>query len=270
MQIRRTSWFKRAVYALLAACAVLVLAVFLFTATSSGLQILAGTISRITTNADGKVEIRGIRDIWFGTTRIDGISLSDANGVYATITGFEADWSRSALLGFRFSAQSAKVKDILLERIPKNKSASNEPFSLPLEIDINSFSVSKISLGKELVATGADLSLSGKIRALASPIDISATVLSERLDRKSDIAALEIAYQPAKDRLEADLSYVKSANGTLANLLALPVRPDLALSAQAIGSLSDLKVTAVATAGKKKILNLDGKLNRQGMSHGSS
>ena len=267
LQHKPTSWFKRLVFAVIAGFALLVLGVLYFTTTNSGLRNLADIASRLASSSGNKIEIRGVKNLWFGATRIDAITLSDDRGVYATIKGIEADWSRRTLLAFRYSAVATNVEKIDFERMPNPQGSSDEPFSLPLEIETGALEVARLSLGEELVSGGADLTLSGKITAYASPVDISSLLEVKRLDRPRDSGKLEFAYKPSENQLVLDLDYFESADGILANLLGLPERPDLVVSVKATGPLSDLDFSAFATADKRRILNIDGKMIRQELTH---
>ena len=84
---------------------------------------------------DTQVRIEGFNGSLFAASSIDQLTISDADGIWLTMTGMKLDWSRAALLSRRLEVTELSVQDIVLDRLPPGKSAppsaEAKPFKLP-------------------------------------------------------------------------------------------------------------------------------------------
>ena len=244
--------------------ALLLLAVFLLSATGPGLRMVEGLVSNIASNDNQQLRIEGISNVWTGTTKIERISLADSTGPVVEISNLSARWSRSSLTGLLFSAENVGIERIDLFKLPSGGEDSGASATLPVELDISTFNVDALNLSQELMSAPASLKITGSLKAHATPLDITALILAERIDRQGDTLSLDLAYQPETDGLELDFGYLENADGMLGKLFDLPNRPEIALSAKASGSLEDLRFTSVARADNAEILSIGGTIKKQG------
>lgn len=263
MKTRKRHWLILLGYLGLSLLALMMLAVFLLSATGPGLRLTAALISNIASSDKQQIRVEGISNVWTGTTRIERITLTDPSGPVVAISNLGANWNRASLAGLRFSAENLDIERIDLFRLPSGGDENEGSAGLPVELDISSFTINALNLSEELIRAPAAMKISGSLRAYAAPLDIAALILAERTDRQGDTLSLDLAYQPERNRLEFDFGYLENSDGLLGNLLELPNRPEIALSAKAAGSLENLRFTSLARADNTEILDISGTIEKQ-------
>ncbi len=148
---RILTWTIKLLGALTAAVLTLVIVVVLvagFSRTGSG--YLFSTIAKLASTDNRQVQITGASPLLSSPLTIDQVTVADSRGTYATIDGISLDWTPSDLIRKRFSAEMISAKTVAITRAPEptaeQEPANDEPFQLPIDIDIKNVNLPSVQL----------------------------------------------------------------------------------------------------------------------------
>ncbi|HTV70386.1 MAG TPA: translocation/assembly module TamB, partial [Rhizobiaceae bacterium] len=236
-RVLRTLWFLFVLVIVLGATTLAIL-----TLTEPGRGALASLISSMASTETSKVEIGGISGIWSGNLKLDHVVLSDTEGPWLVVRDVEAVWSPFALFSSGVDADSVRAGRIEVARLPKpDPNASDEPFSLPVDLDIRRIDLPIIALGGELAGQVAEISAEGSLKADASPLTIATDLNIARRDGREGTLTASIDFAPNENRLDIEVRGAEPAGGVLANFLRLPGAPPVDIKIAGSGPVSNWK-----------------------------
>ncbi|WP_193175981.1 translocation/assembly module TamB domain-containing protein [Oricola nitratireducens] len=191
-----------------------------------------------------QISLNGIKGTLSSDVSFDSITIADQDGVWLTIVKPRLQWSRTALLTGTLSIQSLSAERIDWPRMPAADKSLPAPearqFSLPelpVSVQIGEIAIDEAHFGEPVFGLASTLSLKGSLSlgdgALATKLDIA------RLDGPGGQLALEANYSNASSQLGVNLSLQEAADGVVANLLNIPDRPPVALTASGEGPLDN-------------------------------
>ncbi len=197
------------------------------TLTQAGRDYLAGLISGLASAPGQSISIAGLSGIWSNPTRIETVTIGDAEGPWLALRGVSIDWTRMALLSSTFEAERVSAQRIEVARAPKPappaEDASTQPASLPISLRIKSIDLPDVALGPDLVGGRvASISAKGSATVIGSPLSVEARLSAARSDGVEGDLQATIDFVPATNLFNLDLHASEPAGGIIAGLLSLP------------------------------------------------
>ncbi|TPP07051.1 translocation/assembly module TamB domain-containing protein [Rhizobium glycinendophyticum] len=246
---RILTWTIKLLGAVTAAVLTLViLAVLLAGFSRTGSNYLFSTIAELASNDNRQIEITGASPLLSSPLTIDKVTVSDSRGTYAMIDDLSLDWTPSDLVRKRFTAEMITARTVTVTRAPEPTAevapASDEPFSLPIEIDVKKFDLPSLQLGQALVQRDLALDAQGAVEIIGDTI--ASRLTATRLDDPGNSVVAALLYAPNDNQLRIRLDYQEPRAGMLGRILQLPGEPPLALNIDGEGPLDDWagKITA--------------------------
>ncbi|MEX3017271.1 translocation/assembly module TamB domain-containing protein [Gymnodinialimonas hymeniacidonis] len=201
---------------------------------------------QLSDGAARQIRIEGFRGALSSEAQLDELTISDADGVWLTLENATLNWSRSALLtgALQIDALTADRLEILRPPLADEgvdlADTEATPFALPelpVSIEIGRFAIAEVVLGEPIIGLPATLSVegSGQLIGGAGQADIAL----ERLDGPGGTFALQAEYDNTSRDLALSLLLAEPEEGLTAELLGLPGRPDLSLSIEGEGPITD-------------------------------
>ncbi|MEJ6389893.1 translocation/assembly module TamB domain-containing protein [Gymnodinialimonas ulvae] len=201
---------------------------------------------QLSDGAARQISIDGFRGVLSSEAQLDRLTISDADGVWLTLENATLNWSRSALLtgALEVDALTADRLEILRPPLPDDSvelaDAEATPFALPdlpVSIELGQLAIAEVVLGEAILGQPATLAVEGSAQLIggAGSTDIALS----RLDGPGGSFTLSAAYDNANRDLALALQLSEPANGLAADLLGLPGRPDLSLSIDGAGPITD-------------------------------
>lgn len=210
--------------------------------------------------AGRQVVIDGFEGALSSQARMARLTIADDQGIWLSLTDVVLDWNRSALLQGRVEVNHLTAAEIVLERMPEAEpglpSPEAAPFQLPdlpVSIRIGDLGADRIVLGETVLGqpvTGmaeASLTLEGGSG--------TASLRLERLDDGPEgLVILDAAYANTDGILRLNLDAHEGAGGITATRAGLPGAPDVGLTVQGEGPLTDFAADlALATGGVDRL-----------------
>ncbi|UWQ73906.1 translocation/assembly module TamB domain-containing protein [Leisingera sp. M658] len=193
------------------------------------------------------ISVTGLEGAFSSEAKIKRITVADEDGIWLTVEGAELDWNRLALLSGRFSVNELSAERIEVARAPKPLPPDPElpepeatPFALPelpVAIELGQIKAARIELGEDLAGSAASLSVEGSLMLADGTLDTK--LAATRLDKPGDHFRLEAGYANETRQITLDLAVEESPGGLISRSLDLPGSPELQLTAQGSGPVSD-------------------------------
>ncbi|PJE34682.1 translocation/assembly module TamB, partial [Pseudooceanicola lipolyticus] len=228
----------------------------------SGGGFIGGLLESALSGENRNVTVTGLSGALSSSLTLERLTMSDDQGVWLTISGATLDWTRSALLRGRLDVSTLSAESIVLERLPAASedeadlpSPEATPFQLPelpVAVSIGEIAVNSFSLGEPVVGIAAELSLAGALTLAEGALDTDISVT--RLDRPSDVITLDASFSNETSVIALDFETTEAQGGLLSELLNIPGRPSVSLTAAGEGPLTDFTADiALATDGAPRV-----------------
>lgn len=211
------------------------------------------------------IKVTGLDGAFSSQASIEKLTVADDDGIWLTVTNAVLDWNRLALIRGRFSVNKLSADEIIVARKPKPVETADDlpppeakPFQvpeLPVALEIGEISVNRIELGEPLMGMAAELAVSGALSLADGSLDTTLAVT--RLDRPTDQLDLTTGFQNETSQITVDLTLAEDAGGLLSELLSVPDRPSILLTAKGSGPVSDFTADiALASNGTERLSGL--------------
>lgn len=195
------------------------------------------------------VTLHGFAGALSSRATIEKITVTDEQGIWVTAEDVAMVWTRTALLRGRIKIDEISIGRIDLPRAPVPSetelpaAASGDPFalpSLPVSVNINKMDLKEVLLGESLFGQAAHVTFSGsaQLEEGAGHVDLNMI----RKDADGELR-LKGSFDNATRVLGLDLALIEPENGIAANLLSLPGKPSLELTAKGQDPISDFNAT---------------------------
>lgn len=209
--------------------------------------------------AGRSVEVVGLRGAISSEATIEALNISDADGLWLSLTGLTLNWNRLAVLRGNININELSAKSITLVRAPKTdpKAASAEatPFALPelpVSINIQKLQADRISLGDSLLGQPVDLSLVAKL--VLEGGNAETLLKAARLDGPAGQFVIDGAFSNETRNLRIDIQAHEDAGGLIATLARLPGAPEIGLTVLGEGLLEDfIADIRMTSAGEERL-----------------
>lgn len=250
--------------------AVLGLAALLWVAdTGIGHRYIADRIDGLKLESGLRIKVGRIEGSIYGRTRLIGLKIADARGVFFESDAVAVDWTPSAWLNNRLDIDRLTAPSATLYRMPALKpSATPQPILPSFDIRIGHFQLDRLTIGPAIVRPTRVARFAGRAdihngRAL---VDLDARASS------GDRVTVMLDSEPDRNKFDVAAAVDAPANGVLAGMTGLP-RP-LMLRLGGRGSWTDWRGVLLAQSGKNALARLtlaarSGRYDLQGMTHPS-
>jgi translocation and assembly module TamB len=215
---------------------------------------LTRKIEEALAGAGRDVRLEGFRGVLTSQASFDSLTIADEDGIWLSLTEVVLDWKRAALLRGRIEVNTLSAKSLDLKRIPKTEQKTEVPdaeasgFSLPelpVAINIAEFRVDEITLGEPILGEAVALSIAAS--AMLEDGTFATNLNADRTDGKMGRFLIDASFEQATEMLAVKLEVVEDAGGIAARMMNLPGHPELDLTVDGTGVLSDF-VAQIALA----------------------
>ena len=192
------------------------------------------------------VKLEGFRGVLTSQASFEKLTIADDTGIWLTLTDVVLDWKRAALLRGRVEVKTLSAKSLDLQRLPESEDTTEIPtaeaggFSLPelpVSINIASFKVDEISLGESILGEAVKLNIAASARLEDGTFETS--LVAARTDLKEGRFSIDAKFDQPTEELGLKLEVVEEAGGIAARMLKLPGHPEIDLTVDGTGVLSD-------------------------------
>lgn len=257
---RILTWTLRLLGGLVAALITLFVVVILVGGFSrSGSQFLADRIAALVSTDNRQIVLSGTGPLLSSQFSVDRITISDSEGVYASIDDLALDWTPRDLIRKRFTAERISARQVTISRAPipsaEPQPETNEPFSLPVEIDVAAIELPLVEIGAALAERDFALSAQGSLQIIGDTI--ASQLTAGRLDEPGNNAVVELLYAPNVNQLQIKLDYQEPAAGPLGQLLQVPGQPALEIQVDGDGPLDNWAGEVTASLNGERTTTVD-------------
>jgi len=193
-----------------------------------------------------RIEVTGLEGAFSSRATIRKLTVSDAEGVWLTVSGAVLDWNRTDLLRGNFSVNALTAEEIVVTRqpIPGDQadlpSPEAQPFSLPelpVAVTLGEIGVERFEMGAPVMGIAAALKMAGTLTLAEGALDTRLSVT--RLDRPGGAVDLLAQFSNQTRQIALDLKVIEDAGGLISTALNMPDRPPLLFTAKGAGPVSD-------------------------------
>ncbi|TDE35593.1 translocation/assembly module TamB domain-containing protein [Antarcticimicrobium sediminis] len=205
-------------------------------------RFLEGTFS----DESRQIEVSGLEGAFSSQASIKKLTVSDADGVWLTISGAVLDWNRLDLVRGKFTVNALTAEEIVIARKPLPSTAVDlpnpeaQPFALPelpVAVELGEIGVKRFELGEPVLGLAAELRMSGALSLADGALETELSVT--RLDRPGDALDLMAQFSNTTRQIALDLKLIEDAGGLISTVLKMPDRPPLLFTAKGDGPISD-------------------------------
>jgi translocation and assembly module TamB len=225
----------------------------------TGSQFLADRIAALISTDNRQITLSGTGPLLSSQFSVERITISDSEGVYASIEDLALDWTPRDLIRKRFTADRISARQVTVSRPPlpsaEPQPDSDEPFSLPVEIDIATVDLPSIAIGAALAERDFALSAQGSLQIVGETI--ASRLTTTRLDEPGNNAVVDLLYAPNDNQLRIKLDYQEPAAGLLGQQLQLPGQPPLAIEVDGDGPLDNWAGQIMASLDGERTITVD-------------
>ncbi|NBN78369.1 hypothetical protein GWI72_08830 [Microvirga tunisiensis] len=209
-----------------------------------------GLIQRLANDAlarpDGGARLEGLSISWSGDIRADSLTLSDAGGPYAVLSGLGLDWQPLALLAGEARIRSLAVERIALERRPvparpdeADTGTEGGPMLPVASVRLETLRLPRIELAAAVAGVPVTLAADGSATAEAHPERLSARLAVQRIDGTPGSLAADVTLAPSEGTLDVTVKAGEPRGGLIARLAGLDDLPAVDFDLTGSGPLSD-------------------------------
>ncbi|WP_109466779.1 translocation/assembly module TamB domain-containing protein [Albibacillus kandeliae] len=227
-----------------------------------GGSFISNLLEKSLSGDNRNVRVVGLSGALSSSATIQQIIISDDEGPWLTISNAQLDWARAALLRGNLRINKLSAETIELSRAPGTTTTEEDlpspeatPFQipeLPVAVNIGELSVGTLTLGEPVIGVAASLTINGKLVLEDGSLDTTMAVT--RLDRPGDEIDLTAGFSNATRQLTLDLSVTEDAGGLVSELMKIPDRPSVRLTAKGEGPVTDFTADlSLATDGTERV-----------------
>lgn len=217
------------------------------------------------------IKVTGLEGAFSSQASIKKLTVSDDDGIWLTVSNVLLDWNRLALIRGRFSVNTLSAGEIIVARKPKPTesaeplpTAEATPFQLPelpVSIELGELKIDRVELGEPLIGIAAELSVTGALTLADGSLKTNLGIV--RLDRDTDKLDLIAGFENKTSQISVDLTLAEDDDGLVSELLSIPDRPSILLTAEGEGPVSDF--TADIGLASDEVERLAGQVRLQGV-----
>lgn len=194
--------------------------------TATGRDWVKGQIEGLEFENGLRIGIGAIDGSLYSAMTVREITLSDAQGVFASVPETGVDWRPFAILFGHVDIDSVRVETAILSRMPElaETAPSDEPLLPEYTIDVEEFAFNRIVIEEPVAGSQRIASAAGKARIDDRRAEVSLkaqSVPSKPGAASGDALRMVLAAVPEEDRLDLELDLLAPADGVLAAIAGL-------------------------------------------------
>jgi translocation and assembly module TamB len=204
---------------------------------------LAKLISQMLSSKTSVVSIGSVEGPLSSNTTIRNVAIADKQGVWLKVDRVRLVWSRLALLRRRLDVDSLEIGNLEILRKPVSPPgdkapASNEPIlpELPVKVEVKSFKLGELSLGRELAGLAMKLTASGNLKLGAPSEGLDVRLAVNRLDGDG-ATKVDLQFVPKGEQLSLNIEHREASGGIVSALASIPGKPAVSLTLKGSGPL---------------------------------
>ena len=231
--------------------------------------VLASLISKALSTPATRVSIGAIDGALSSDAVIRDIQISDRDGVWFKLDRARIVWRRVALLSRRLEIDRLELGKIEISRkpVPAEKPVVGEaqPLlpALPVKVQIKSFTLEQLSIGKPILGTAAHVAASGSAQLGAPAEGLDLRFDAHRLDQPGALT-VRLGFVPNGQRLNLTLALDEPQGGILARAANLTGLPPVKLDLRGDGTLDAFQAKLAFDAGPEVGATGTASLGREG------
>ena len=218
---------------------------------------LAKLISQMLSSKTSVVSIGSVEGPLSSNTTIRNVAISDKQGVWLKVDRVRLVWSRLALLRRRLDVDSLEIGNLEILRKPVSPPgdkapASNEPIlpELPVKVEVKSFKLGELSLGRELAGLAMKLTASGNLKLGAPSEGLDVRLAVNRLDGDG-ATKVNLQFVPKGEQLSLNIEHKEASGGIVSTLASIPGQPAVSLTLKGSGPLDRFAADLDFDAGER-------------------
>lgn len=228
--------------------------------TAPGRDWVKGQIEAIEFENGLRIGIESLDDSLYSALTVRGLTLSDPEGVFASVPDLDLEWSPFAFLWGHVDIDSLRAKTATLNRVPvwAETAPSDEPLLPDYTIDIDEFAIERIVVEKAVSGRERIANLEGTARIEDRRADVTlnaGTIATTQDTADGDLLRVALVAVPQDNRLDLDLDLFAPADGVIAAIAGLPGPFEAKLEGQ--GTWADWKGRLTADWQTQPIARLD-------------
>jgi len=246
-----------------ALCAILLtglVAGLLYLDTKSGQQQLVSWITKSFDHEESHLIISPMEGSLFSGFTLPSVIISDQQGPWLELQQVQIDWFPLQLFKRRLALSKMDVATLLIRRWPnsptgdkKNQTSRGLKIpSLPLDLEIAAFAITKLQLGKTIMGVKAEFTSNGKLKLTRTDGILTEITLVNAGKSKDEITA-HIAYPGRGHDFSTDIQIRAPKGGIFTKFAGIDPGQDILASLKGTGPLKDWSGTFVARVGKTTI-----------------
>ncbi len=222
---------------------------FFYLKTDAGQQRVVELIESSTAAADIQVQLDSLNASLPAFLEVNGIRLSDAQGIWLTIDRFRFRWHPASLLKGRLKISELTFGTIDVARTPVTPPKQPEPEppssggapGLPVTIEVDRFAAERIHLSEAVAGEDVTLTFASRAAFLGMGERAILELALDRIDAKQASLTTSVSFVPDTKMLTVDLVAKEPQGGFVVRTLAVPGLPALNASIQGKGLIEDWK-----------------------------
>lgn len=274
---RAGRWLWRGLLALVLLILVPPLLILIALETGPGQRFAVSQLNELLSGEEGGIEIGEMGGSLWDRLTLAKVVMSDADGVWLTVSDITLDWSPFALLTSEAAVDLLEVGKVDMPRpplpgpeTPPTPSQDEDLIpalpSLPVDIDVKKLVVREVALGEPLIGAPAQFGIAGD--ALWPRVGATTVTLDVEGQAKTQLAVdADLSWAPDRQYLKIALEVEEPRGGLVSSLAGLPTLPSIDLSLVGEGPLSgwegELRLALDGTEAVKGDLSLSGEPERR-------
>lgn len=246
---RVLKWLVGVIVVLIALPLVAVVAILVLANTDPGRRLIEQQTASLTGDM---VHLEGVSGRFPEALKVGRIDVSDAKGVYVSVSGLVLNWSPLKLLNRTAQIDLLTATRVAFGRLPEagppSKSPSSSAFSLPVRVDLRHLHVDAAAIGAPVAGAAAVLSLDGA-GVLETLTEGTVHLDAERLDSSG---RYQVDGTVTADRINASVKADEPPKGLLSSAAGLPDLGAIAIRASVNGPRQSLVTQVGLSAGPLK------------------
>ncbi|MEM7687646.1 MAG: translocation/assembly module TamB domain-containing protein [Pseudomonadota bacterium] len=229
--------------------------------TSAGRDWVRGQVEALEFENGLKIGVGSIDGSLFSAMTLGGLTLSDPQGVFASVPEVLVEWNPWAFASGDIDIDSVTIEAATLSRIPEfNETPPSDAPLLPdYTIDIGEFALERLVVEAPVTGTRRIAQISGKARIadLAADLTLSASSVATLADAASgDVVEIKMLAAPEDDRLDLDMEIAAPADGVIAALTGWQAPVNMSLEGEGTWAQWDGQLNADWSGEQLAALNL--------------
>lgn len=222
--------------------------------TAPGQRLVATLISKAASTPDGGLDLAGLSGFFPTDLRVSRIAYRDRQGPWLTVENLHLRWSFTSLLRGRLQVEELSAERLGVLRPPqpsqeKPADTSGGTFRLPIDVELQSFSIGDLHLAAPVAQVDSHWKLAGSASLPADLAQARLVLSGDRLDGPAGRLAADVRFDAQRRTVDGEISLVEKRGGVTAALLQRPDIEDLSMRLVARGDAQAGKAELTVSAG---------------------